>query len=1004
MPADIFLKIGIDQASLQKATSQVQAAMTKAGIKPVGLDPKQIGEYAEALKKAGLSGKDLTSVLRGLTRVEKESGKAREKWITTERESRDSILKTTEALTKEGTKKVSSITHSKDLSKAVTRETEIRKGQHGWMEKTTTAWDKQGKAIGTTVSRIKDHTKSLAASIGRMAQWAIGWTLLYSAMRFATQVFQEAIKGYTDFEAVMARVRQVSTSASGDINQSMKAVSSTLREYLKTHSITMEAAGEALYRLSTAHLNSKQVAEAFNSVMDLTIIATRNLTSATEDSTKAAEIVAGLYNNFRYQLQHLASDSEKFRYLSALLARTYADQQVELSELADGLKYVIQSFAAAGISVEALIASIGVLNTKFVKSSRAGTGLRRVILAISKSADKMAQYLDLATSPDKTIQYLKIIEELSKRIREGEASAKDLSRFFEIFGLRGVEVSIALANSFEMIKEQIDRYGSAVDDMGKMVEDRMNTTTAQLIITKNLWGLMGEAALGAYGPDIVDRIRSINETLKNMIPFTRTLAMQFFMIANAMGLIVLIGGSVIKILASITKGIYTTAETALEEFEAFPGYLEAFKEEWNRYVKDIVGGMGIIEEANKKAGEKLEKELERIQKRLEQGRINFQEERTRIFEKHKYQMMEIEGYDKIGVLRQEIIDLQSRETSGAEFNNKLLEKQLELEREIKREALALADTLEKDVVGALEKIREGTGTIKDIFTSMIDTLQRDFLEQLVHDWFGGILKEISAVRTSVVYKAHKEGSDYAYDKILKGFVDGAASFGRDGGVGVSKASNAVKQLTGGEPSDAGGVGIKDLFNLAGIGKSEAGNTVQQLVGGGPQLGGLAEAFKLQREAQFPLGIKETKDITAGFGGKGFGQVPTAPTKAGIGLGGALGAAGGAYGVYQAYTQGPGGMGGAMSGAMSGAMMGSVFGPVGTAVGAVVGGLLGAFGGKKQEIAPREQTSRVTSKIEITNKKLEVINRNLSAIREKIQPFPLPESYYFSASASRSYMG
>jgi len=66
---------------------------------------------------------------------------------------------------------------------------------------------------------------------------------------------------------------------------------------------------------------------------------------------------------------------------------------------------------------------------------------------------------------------------------------------------------------------------------------------------------------------------------------------------------------------------------------------------------------------------------------------------------------------------------------------------------------------------------------------------------------------------------------------------------------------------------------------------------------------------------------------------------------------------------------------------------------------LLGGWLGGlFEGKKEpqiERKEEDRTTRVESKLDITNKQLEWVNRNLVALRSTMEPYPMPESFYFS---------
>jgi len=112
-------------------------------------------------------------------------------------------------------------------------------------------------------------------------------------------------------------------------------------------------------------------------------------------------------------------------------------------------------------------------------------------------------------------------------------------------------------------------------------------------------------------------------------------------------------------------------------------------------------------------------------------------------------------------------------------------------------------------------------------------------------------------------------------------------------------------------------------------------------------------------------------------------------------GGIGGVAGAGMGLYSA-SQGAGGIGGGLTGAMSGAQLGSMIMPgIGTAIGAIAGGILGFLGKKdKKDEAGKEQTIRVTSKIDVTNKELQMVNRNLVGIRRGFEGYIMPESAYF----------
>jgi hypothetical protein len=98
-----------------------------------------------------------------------------------------------------------------------------------------------------------------------------------------------------------------------------------------------------------------------------------------------------------------------------------------------------------------------------------------------------------------------------------------------------------------------------------------------------------------------------------------------------------------------------------------------------------------------------------------------------------------------------------------------------------------------------------------------------------------------------------------------------------------------------------------------------------------------------------------------------------------------------------------GIGGASAGMAS--VLGLTMGPVGWAmlgVGLALAAMIpGLMGGAGEQFSSQTATneSRISSKIDITNKNLEVINRNLIALKNSVETYILPSSAYFSTKSN-----
>lgn len=213
-------------------------------------------------------------------------------------------------------------------------------------------------------------------------------------------------------------------------------------------------------------------------------------------------------------------------------------------------------------------------------------------------------------------------------------------------------------------------------------------------------------------------------------------------------------------------------------------------------------------------------------------------------------------------------------------------------------------------------------------------------------------------------------------------------FGKIGG-GVTGAFSAVGSALGG---------------AAGISRLLASGVAIGGVTGGMRTGGLAGGV-----AGLGTALALQKAIQAGTGSLALSQLGlTKPTNIPIGamsanyLSGGLAMAAGGYQAYQGFKSGNtlGGIGGGLTAAGGLAMMipgGQVVGLALMAAGMITS-LFGSSKKKSTQVTTKEDTFTVGSKIDITNKRLEMVNRDLTAIRNTIETYILPESAYFSEAS------
>ena len=374
---------------------------------------------------------------------------------------------------------------------------------------------------------------------------------------------------------------------------------------------------------------------------------------------------------------------------------------------------------------------------------------------------------------------------------------------------------------------------------------------------------------------------------------------------------------------------------------------------------------------------------------------------------------------------------------------KLYNKELEAARKLTAD---IARNLERTVESGIEKLLTGTADWKEALQDIGKVLMKAQITEAVKVIkTTGIFETLaSGVILDPVKRAHMEGGEEAAAKMESAGADVATRWDsaiRTAGFAVSDEWRKVFQTLAGEGA-VGKTGVKAAITGVGdigrIGK-EAVSAEKTMIDSFIKSQsrdmpksvekGMKEAITWSSKKDLVTGITPFEKVSPGRGlfpeptmaefmkgapgkGKGmFGDLSMAGFMKGMG---GKGAAGDGFGTILNLAKV--GITGALAG---GAMRGDVGGAIGGAIGGIaqmalaatpfapiaplmplLGGWLGSlFGGKKKEPVierkEEERTTRVASKLDITNKQLEWVNRNLVALRVEREPYPMPESAYFA---------
>ena len=272
------------------------------------------------------------------------------------------------------------------------------------------------KRFNTTTSQGTKVSKGFFSRLKTATGTLLRYSIAYKAINFAGQLFNEIViesaKRAIRLEKALADVAAVANLSSEEVSRLKDTV--------------FEVAGvTSLTALEVVELQ-KQLAKLGTSVTDI-----ENLTGPVAILSQAlGEEPGGVAATLKKTLNQFQATTEESSRFANVLVGAVNETALSLNDLGTALQYVGPLAAQSGASFEDTASLLGILADNGFRASRAGTGLRNVLLEAAKSGKPLAEFL----------------EDLSER-------NLDVAKATEIFGVRGASAAIVLANNTEKVKE-----------------------------------------------------------------------------------------------------------------------------------------------------------------------------------------------------------------------------------------------------------------------------------------------------------------------------------------------------------------------------------------------------------------------------------------------------------------------------------------------------------------------------------------------------------------------
>ena len=330
-----------------------------------------------------------------------------------------------------------------------------------------------------------------------------------------------AVKTFADFEQSMAKVKAISGATGAEFQN--------LNKLAKDLGISTRFSAS---EVSDLMLNYSKLGFSSSEIEKITG-ATLNLALATgEDLAKSAEVAGGALRGF-------GLDASQMDRVVNTMAAGFSMSGLDLDKFQLGMGKVSAVAKNAGQSIESTTAMLGILANNNIEASTAGTGLKNILLTLSKTGMTYDEAMNkIATSTDKN----KIA--------------------MDMFGRENAAVAITLATSKDAVNELTDSILNAKDPAAAMAAIMDNTLQGSMFklksATEGLAISFGEVMAPAIA-FLADLLAGIAMWFSELSPSMKTAITVVAGLAAAIGPLVFVIGSLTVAFAALSAAqIQTT--------------------------------------------------------------------------------------------------------------------------------------------------------------------------------------------------------------------------------------------------------------------------------------------------------------------------------------------------------------------------------------------------------------------------------------------------------------
>lgn len=430
---------------------------------------------------------------------------------------------------------------------------EISQQQYDALQREIVETEQKLKDLEGQASKSEVALQKIAATGEKMKTLGdniagVGSTLTRNVTAPIVGVGAAAVKTAADFDSAMSQVAAVSGATGSDFD----ALRDKAREMGSKTKFSASEAAEAMNYMAMAGWKTGDMLEGIEGIMNLAA-------ASGEDLATTSDIVTDALTAFGLQ----ASDSGHF---ADILAAASSNANTNVSMMGETFKYVAPIAGAMGYSAEDTAEAIGLMANAGIKSSQAGTTLRKIMTELNGEIKIHGETLgDVTIQTSNADGSMRSLNDILAdcRVAFGQLSESEQASTAEtLVGKTAMSGFLALMNAapadiqklesaINTCSDSIDGYNGTAEKMAAVMQDNLS---GQLTILKSQLQELAISIGDALMPvirDIVSHIQNWVDKFNSLDDGTKEMIVKIALFAAAVGPVLVVVGNVISAIGTI---------------------------------------------------------------------------------------------------------------------------------------------------------------------------------------------------------------------------------------------------------------------------------------------------------------------------------------------------------------------------------------------------------------------------------------------------------------------